>query len=263
MTFEAVIERDVSVAPAELGVRRARFWTLRRIATPIVIVLVLLALFLWIQTLEIDSIMARTLNADYILLRTREHLELTFIASALVAVLAIPAGIVASRTTSRLLRGTILTIANIGQATPAIGFIILLAIIWQIGFQTALIALVAYSFLPVLRNTMVGLSQIDPSVTESARGMGMTPGQVLRRIELPLAVPVILAGLRTSLVFCVGVATVATFIDAGGLGDMIVNGLKLQRFPVLITGAVLVSCIALLIDWLASIAEDLLRPKGV
>ncbi|RFA10317.1 ABC transporter permease [Subtercola boreus] len=263
MTFEAVIERDVSVAPAELGVRRARFWTLRRIATPIVILLVLLALFVWIQTLEIDSIMARTLNVDYILLRTREHLELTFIASALVAVLAIPAGIVASRTRSRILRGTILTIANIGQATPAIGFIILLAIIWQIGFQTALIALVAYSFLPVLRNTMVGLSQIDASVTESARGMGMTPGQVLMRIELPLAVPVILAGLRTSLVFCVGVATVATFIDAGGLGDMIVNGLKLQRFPVLITGAVLVSCIALLIDWLASIAEDLLRPKGV
>ncbi|PPF85613.1 ABC transporter permease [Subtercola sp. Z020] len=263
MTFEAVIERDVSVAPAELGVRRTRFWTLRRVVTPIVIVVVLLVLYLWIQTLTIDSIMARTLNADYILLRTREHLVLTFVASALVAVLAIPSGIIASRTRSRLLRGTILTIANIGQATPAIGFIILLAIIWQIGFQTALIALVAYSFLPVLRNTMVGLAQIDPNVTESARGMGMTPGQVLMRIELPLAVPVILAGLRTSLVFCVGVATVATFIDAGGLGDMIVNGLKLQRFPVLIAGAVIVSCIALLIDWLASIAEDLLRPKGV
>ena len=71
-----------------------------------------------------------------------------------------------------------------------------------------------------------------------------------------------LAGLRTSLVFCVGVATVATFINAGGLGDMIVNGLKLQRYPVLITGAVLVACIALLIDWVASLAEDRLRPRG-
>ena len=91
----------------------------------------------------------------------------------------------------------------------------------------------------------------------------MTPTQVLTRIELPLAVPVILAGLRTSLVFCVGVATVATFINAGGLGDMIVNGLKLQRFPVLIAGAVIVSCIALLIDWIAGIAEDLLRPRGI
>ena len=239
------------------------FWSLRRAATPIVIVVVLGALYLWISSIELDSIMQRTLNWDYILLRTREHLVLTFSASFLVAVLAIPAGIVASRTRSRLLRGTILTVANIGQATPAIGFIILLAIIWQIGFTTALIALVVYSFLPVLRNTMVGLSQIDPNVTESARGMGMTPTQVLLRIELPLAVPVILAGLRTSLVFAVGVATVATFINAGGLGDMIVNGLKLQRFPVLIAGAVIVSCIALLIDWIAGVVEDILRPRGI
>ncbi|WP_309617967.1 ABC transporter permease [Salinibacterium sp.] len=242
---------------------RSRFWSPRRAATPIVIVLVLGALYLWISSIELDSIMQRTLNWDYILLRTREHLILTFSASFLVAILAIPAGIIASRTRSRLLRGTILTVANIGQATPAIGFIILLAIIWQIGFTTALIALVVYSFLPVLRNTMVGLSQIDPNVTESARGMGMTPTQVLLRIELPLAVPVILAGLRTSLVFAVGVATVATFINAGGLGDMIVNGLKLQRFPVLIAGAVIVSCIALLIDWIAGVVEDILRPRGI
>ncbi|MBC7591643.1 MAG: ABC transporter permease [Salinibacterium sp.] len=241
----------------------SRFGLLRRAATPVVIVVVLGGLYLWISSIELDSIMQRTLNWDYIQLRTREHLILTFSASFLVAVLAIPAGIVASRTRSRLLRGTILTVANIGQATPAIGFIILLAIIWQIGFTTALIALVVYSFLPVLRNTMVGLSQIDPNVTESARGMGMTPTQVLLRIELPLAVPVILAGLRTSLVFAVGVATVATFINAGGLGDMIVNGLKLQRFPVLIAGAVIVSCIALLIDWIAGVAEDILRPRGI
>ena len=263
MAAQTAVDVELTGAIPTLAPVRARFWSLRRMLTPIVIVGVLLALYLWIASIPLDSIMQRTLNWDYILLRTREHLVLTFAASFLVAILAIPTGIIASRTTSRLLRGTILTVANIGQATPAIGFIILLAIIWQIGFQTALIALVAYSFLPVLRNTMVGLAQIDPNITESARGMGMTPSQVLTRIELPLAVPVILAGLRTSLVFAVGVATVATFINAGGLGDMIVNGLKLQRFPVLIAGAVIVSCIALLIDWIASIAEDVLRPRGI
>ncbi|MGV8970473.1 MAG: ABC transporter permease [Microbacteriaceae bacterium] len=242
---------------------RPKFWNLKRVITPLAILAVLGVLYLWIATMPLDSIMERTLNWEYILLRTREHLALTIVASFLVAILAIPAGIVASRTNSRIVRGTILTIANIGQATPAIGFIILLAIIWQIGFQTALVALVAYSFLPVLRNTMTGLAQIDSHITESARGMGMTANQVLLRVELPLAVPVILAGLRTSLVFCVGVATVATFINAGGLGDMIVNGLKLQRYPVLISGAVIVSCIALLIDWIAGVAEDVLRPKGI
>jgi osmoprotectant transport system permease protein len=115
----------------------------------------------------------------------------------------------------------------------------------------------------VLRNTMVGLEQVGDDVKEAARGMGMTRNQVLRRIELPLASPTILAGLRTSLVFAVGTATVATFINAGGLGDMIVNGLKLQRYPVLFTGAVLVAAIAVLIDWLAGIVEDLVRPKGL
>lgn len=263
MSFQAVLEREEAIAEEARPTRRPHFWTFRRVATPIAIVVVLTVLYLWIQSIEIDSIMARTLNAEYIFLRTKEHLQLALGASFFVALLAIPVGIVASRTRSRVLRGFILGLANIGQATPAIGFIILLAIIWQIGFATALIAIIAYSFLPVLRNTMIGLAQVDPNVTEAARGMGMTPGQVLRRIELPLAVPVILAGLRTALVFAVGVATVATFINAGGLGDMIVNGLKLQRFPVLITGAVIVSCIALAIDWLAGIAEDLLRPKGV
>ncbi|MFM9919110.1 ABC transporter permease [Lacisediminihabitans sp. H27-G8] len=246
----------------EVGAGRERFFTPRRFITPLVVAAVLVALVLWLSSMQLDSIEKRTLNIDYILNRTREHLGLTIVASALVAVLAIPTGIALSRTKSRVVRGIVLGIANVGQATPAIGVIILLAIVWQTGYATALVALVIYSFLPVLRNTLIGLQQVDESVRESARGMGMTPNQVLRDVELPLAVPVILAGLRTSLVFCVGVATVATFINAGGLGDMIVNGLKLQRYPVLITGAVLVACIALLIDWIAGLAEDRLRPRG-
>lgn len=243
--------------------RRDHFLTWQRFTTPLFVVLVLGVLLLWLSSLQLDSIEKRTLNPAYIVNRIREHLGLTIVASALVAVLAIPAGILVSRTKSRLVRGIVLAIANIGQAAPAVGVIILLAIVWQTGYATALVGLVAYSFLPVLRNTLVGLQQVDLNVRESARGMGMTPAQVLVQVELPLAVPVILAGLRTSLVFCVGVATIATFINAGGLGDMIVNGLKLQRYPVLITGAVLVACIALIIDWVANVAEDFLKPRGI
>ncbi|WP_426518009.1 ABC transporter permease [Diaminobutyricibacter sp. McL0618] len=235
----------------------------RRAAAPVFVAVVLVATFLWISTLHLDSIEQRTLNSEYITARIREHLVLTLVASSLVAVLAIPAGILVHRVQSKTFRGFVLTLGNIGQATPAVGVVILLAIVWQTGFATALVALVAYSFLPVLRNTMVGLEQVSPDSREAARGMGMTPGQVLRQIELPLASPTILAGLRTSLVFCVGVATVATFINAGGLGDMIVNGLKLQRFPVLLVGAVLVAAIAVIIDWLAGIVEDIVRPKGL
>ncbi|MFG6279848.1 ABC transporter permease [Microbacterium sp. 5K110] len=241
--------------------RSTKVW--RRLLTPAIVVVVLAALFLWVSSLTLDSIEQRTINADYLFLRIGEHLSLTVAASALVAVLAIPLGIALAKTPSRTVRAVVLALANIGQATPAVGVVILLAIVWQTGYTTALVALVIYAFLPVLRNTMIGIEQVDGAIRESARGMGMTPVQVLARIELPLAVPVILAGLRTALVFCVGVATIATFINAGGLGDMIVNGLKLQRYPVLVVGAVLVACIALLIDWIAGVAEDLLTPKGI
>ncbi|PPG00469.1 MULTISPECIES: ABC transporter permease [unclassified Rathayibacter] len=236
---------------------------LRRVAAPLSVVVVLAVTLLWLSSSTLDSIEQRTLNPGYILARVGEHVVLTVTASALVAVLAIPAGIAVYRAESKVFHTVVLGLANIGQATPAVGVVILLAIVWQTGFATALVALVAYSFLPVLRNTLTGLEQVDAGVRESARGMGMTPNQVLRRIELPLASPVILAGLRTSLVFCVGVATIATFINAGGLGDMIVNGLKLQRYPVLITGAVLVACIAVLIDWAAGLVEDAVRPRGL
>ena len=256
---EAIAVR--SVIPAQGKGRATRM--IRRFTAPIVVVVICLVVFTWISITPLDSIEQRTLNPAYIIARVREHLVLSVTAAALVSVLAIPAGIIVYRSSSRVFHAIVFGLANIGQATPAVGVVILLAIVWQTGFTTALVALVAYSFLPVLRNTLTGLEQVDASVRESARGMGMTPNQVLRRIELPLASPVILAGLRTSLVFAVGVATIATFINAGGLGDMIINGLKLQRFPVLLVGAVLVACIAVLIDWVASLVEDAVKPRGL
>lgn len=248
----------------------ARPWTLRSrgvmtrvLAAPLVVAVLGIGTALWLVSIDLDSIERRTLNTSYIADRVWEHLVLSLMAAALVAALAIPAGILIHRTDSRVLRVVVLGLANVGQATPAVGVVILLAIVWKTGFTTALIALVAYSFLPVLRNTLTGLAEVDPAIREAALGMGMTRTQVLRRVELPLASPVILAGLRTSLVFAVGVATIATFINAGGLGDMIVNGLKLQRYPVLIVGAALVAGIAILIDWLAGLVEEYARPRGL
>ena len=249
---------------------RPRPWVLRHrsvvarvLAAPVVVAVVGAGTALWVSSVELDSIERRTLNTGYILARVQEHLVLSLAAAVLVAVLAVPTGILVHRVDSRLLKACVLTLANVGQATPAVGVVILLAIVWRTGFTTALIALVAYAFLPVLRNTLTGLAEVDDATREAARGMGMTRSQVLRRVELPLASPVIVAGFRTSLVFAVGVATIATFINAGGLGDMIVNGLKLQRFPVLLVGAALVAAIALLVDWLAGLVEEYARPRGL
>jgi osmoprotectant transport system ATP-binding protein len=125
------------------------------------------------------------------------------------------------------------------------------------------IGLVAYATLPILRNTIVGLDGVDPALKEAARGMGMSRLAVLGRVELPLAVPVILAGVRTALVLTVATATLATFIDAGGLGAGLVAGIKLNRPSLSLTFGVLAAVLALFADWVGGIAEDVLRPRGI
>src|SRR5690625_2317319 len=133
----------------------------------------------------------------------------------------------------------------------------------MLGFGPAIIALVLYAVVPVLLNPMVGIEQVDDAVLEAGRGMGMSRFTVLRRLELPLSVPVMLAGIRTALVINVGTATLVTYINAGGLGDIIVSGLSTNRFAVQFVGAALTAVLALTIDYLAGIAETLLRPRGI
>lgn len=238
---------------------------LRYALTPLVLGVVLLALALHVSSQPHDLIEQRSLNTEYLLSRTLQHLELMGIVTLLILALAIPAGILLTRSRARHIAGAVLTLANVGQALPSLGLIVLLAVAFvSLGVdQIAVIAFVAYGILPVLRNTIAGLQQVDRSVIESALGMGMTRGAVLWRIELPLAVPVMLAGVRTALVITVGTVALATFIGAGGLGDVISNGISSSRNLVLITGSVLVAVLALLVDWLAGIAEDLLRPRGL
>ena len=235
----------------------------RHYVTPTVLAAVLLALYAWVHTRTLDSIERRTLNADYLTTALVQHVRLTVVSTLIVLVLAVGTGILLTRPAFRWLAPFATGTANIGQATPAIGLLVLLSLWIGIGFWTAVIGLVAYSVLPVLRNTIVGIQQVDHSLVEAGRGIGMSSVAVLSRVELPLAVPVILAGIRTALVLNVGVATLAAFVNAGGLGDMIVNGIKLNRTPVLVTGAIITAALALLIDWLGAVIEDLFRPRGL
>jgi len=230
---------------------------------PLLLTGILILLYFYVQGRELSSGEANRLNADAILTATREQIELTVVSTALVLAIAIPMGILLTRPFARSITPPAIAVFNIGQAIPSIGLIVLLAVVWDIGFRPMVVALVAYTVLPVLRNTMVGLQQVDHSLIEAARGMGMTKVAVLGRVELPLAVPTILAGVRTALVINVGTATLATFTAAGGLGDIVSGGISTSRDTTIITGAVLTGILALSIDWLAGVAEDLLRPKGL
>ncbi len=230
---------------------------------PVLLGLTLLGLWLYVSGRPLDSIEERRVNLSFIAESLVQHLKLSLVSTFLVLVIAIPMGILLTRPSVGRVTPPAIAVFNVGQAVPSIGLIALLAVAWTIGFWPAIVALVAYSALPVLRNTMVGLRQVDPAVIESGRGMGMSRTQVLTRIELPLAVPVILAGVRTALVINVGTATLATFIGAGGFGDIINAGIVQLRPLVIIVGSVLTAVLALLIDYLAGIAEDVLRPRGL
>ncbi|MGI5326984.1 ABC transporter permease [Actinomadura nitritigenes] len=230
---------------------------------PVGIVLIGAAWLLYVENANLDSIARRSLATRYVGQKTWEHIELTVVSTLVVLVIAIPLGVLLSRSWARPATPFVLAVANVGQSAPAIGVVVLLAVIWGIGFWTAVVALVAYGVLPALRNTMVGLQQVDPTLTDAGRGIGMSPGTVLRRVELPLAAPVILAGIRTTLVLMVGTASIAAFISGGGLGDLITSGVSTQRTPVLLTGCVLIALLALLIDWLGGMATRVLAPKGL
>lgn len=237
-------------------------WT-RHILMPVLLFLVCLGLYLYVGSQELDTIEQRTLNANTIVTSVTQHLKITVAATIGVLIPAVGAGVLLTRPAMRRVTPGIVSVASLGQAIPSIGVLVLFALVFGIGFRYAVLGLVVYAFLPVLLNTMVGLRQVDSSVIEAGRGMGMTKMAVLFRIELPLAVPIILAGVRTALIIVVGTAALATFINAGGMGDLINNGIKLRRTPVLLTGAVLTAVLALAVDWVAGIAEDVLRPKGL
>lgn len=237
--------------------KRSLIWQIAGIAVAFAILLV------WLLTADLSDTERQTLDPATIWGYTLEHLQLTVIAAVIVLIIAIPLGVILTRPAFRRAAPTVRAIANFGQAAPAIGVIVLLAFWLGFGPATAIVSLVIYAILPVLSNTIVGLQQVDERLVEAGRGIGMSQMAVLMKVELPLAVPVMLSGVRTALVLLVGTATLATFIDGGGLGLLITTGVNLNLNVVLITGSLLVALLALTVDWLGRVVEQVARPKGL
>ena len=256
-------------APADAPARRGRLRSLPRetvlmlVLPPILVTLVFLGYVWWRQSATLDSVEQSQLAWPTVLQLIWEHVKLTFVSAVIVVLVAVPLGIALTRGRLRAAAPLVVGIANAGQAAPAIGLVVLLAMWLDFGFWTAVLALVLYGLLPVLRNTITGLQGVDRTLVEAGRGVGMSARGVLLRVELPLAVPVIMAGLRTALVLLVGTATLVTFINAGGLGAILQTGISLFRFSLMIAGAVLVALLALLIEWLGRVLELLTRPRGL
>jgi osmoprotectant transport system permease protein len=191
---------------------------------------------------------------------TLTHLTLVTVSMLIAIAVAVPLGMFVVQRPA--LRSIALGIASILQTIPSLalfGFLIPIPFIGGIGTRTAIVALVLYALLPILRNTYVGLTNIDPAVLQAAEAMGMTESQILWRVRLPLALSVILAGIRTSTIITIGVATIAAAIGAGGLGTFIFRGVAMVSDAVILAGAIPAALLAILADGLLALIERRLK----
>ncbi len=199
---------------------------------------------------------------EEILALTGEHVLLVGVAAILAVVIGVPIGVALTRRPA--LARPVLGFANAVQAIPSLalfGFLIPVPLIGGIGARTAIVALVVYSLLPILRNTHAGIQSVDPAVVEAADGIGMTAGERLRMVELPLAVPVVLAGIRVAVVVGVGLATIAAAIGAGGLGVLIYRGVATVDHRLILAGALPAAALALAFDFALGAVERRIGPR--
>ncbi|MFI3685605.1 ABC transporter permease [Vagococcus fluvialis] len=189
-----------------------------------------------------------------LLFKTWEHLYISIISVALGILVAIPLGILLYRMGKK--SEFIINIIGFFQTIPSIALLSLMIPIFGIGKPPAIAALFLYSLLPILRNTYVGLSTVNPDYIDTAKGMGMSASQSLRKIELPLSMGVIMAGIRISTIYVISWTTLASYIGGGGLGDFIFNGLTLYRTDLLLMGTIPVTILALVIDYILKKVEQ-------
>lgn len=200
-------------------------------------------------------------NQAELLEKTWEHISISLLSLLAAIIVAVPLGIVLTK--SDKLAKIVLSITSVLQTVPSLAILAMMIPFFGIGTVPAVIALFLYVLLPILNNTYLGIQSVNKNAREAGRAMGMTQNQLLRMVELPLAVPVIMSGIRLSAVYAISWATLASYIGAGGLGDFIFNGLNLYQPKLIIAGAVVVTLLALVTDFVLAYIEKITTPRGL
>lgn len=198
---------------------------------------------------------------DKIIELTIQHINLTAIAILVSIIIGIPLGILITRV--KVLTKAVLGFVNLVQSVPSMAILGLVVPILGIGSTPAIFMVVLYSLLPIVKNTYLGISNIDPVVLESAKGIGLTKNQTLLKIQLPLALPIIMGGIRISAVTAVGLMTLAAFIGAGGLGYLVFSGVQTVNNEMILQGAIPACILALIVDYIFGKIEAFVTPKGI
>ncbi|WP_282920230.1 ABC transporter permease [Ignavigranum ruoffiae] len=194
-----------------------------------------------------------------LLINTGEHLYIAFVALLLGVLVAVPLGILLTKVPK--VAKFVIGLASIFQTIPSLALLAFMIPLFGIGKVPAILAMFIYSLLPILRNTYVGMDQVDENLKDAAKGMGMTSWESIRKVEIPMAMPVIMAGIRLSAVYVVAWTTLASYIGAGGLGDFIFNGLQLYKIDLILAGTIPITILALLTDLLLAKLEKRLEPQ--
>ncbi|QGY86252.1 ABC transporter permease [Staphylococcus epidermidis] len=190
-----------------------------------------------------------------------EHFYISMFALLLAIVVAVPLGILLSKT--QRTANVVLTVAGVLQTIPTLAVLAIMIPIFGVGKTPAIVALFIYVLLPILNNTVLGVKNIDKNVIQAGQSMGMTKFQLMKDVEMPLALPLIISGIRLSSVYVISWATLASYVGAGGLGDLVFNGLNLYQPPMIISAAIVVTLLALFIDFILSLVEKWVVPKGL
>lgn len=200
-----------------------------------------------------------TQHGSELLTKTWQQIYISAIALALGIIVAVPLSVILMKfpRTAKV----VMAIASMLQTIPALALLAMMLPIFGIGQLPAIVALFLYSLMPILRNTYVGLTGVNPNTVDSAKGVGMTQIQIITKVDIPLAMPVIMSGIRLSAIYVIAWSTLASYIGAGGLGDFIFNGLNLYRTDLILGGSIPVILLALLVDWLLAKLEAWLTPK--
>ncbi|MEF8798425.1 MAG: ABC transporter permease [Candidatus Bipolaricaulota bacterium] len=235
---------------------------MRRRIVLIVLLGIFIGLTVWVTQMDSLRYMKPKTYGD-IGRQTWNHIKMVGIAELLAIGIGVPLGILVTRPGLKKFATPVVGTANVGQTIPSLAVIAIMAPILGYGFNSAIIALFIYSLLPVLRNSYAGIKDIDPAIVESAKGMGMSRAQIAWRIELPLARPVIMAGIRTSTVICVGTATLAVLVGGKGLGQIILTGLYTQIPLLIVQGAAPTAALAVILDTLLGGFETWMTPRGL
>lgn len=200
-------------------------------------------------------------NGGELLTKMWEHLYISLIAVVLGIIVAVPLGVILTR--MKRGAGVVIGVVNIFQTLPSLAILAFFIPILGVGKIPAIVALFFYSVLPILRNTYAGVQGVNKNLLESGKGIGMTTWEQIRLVELPLAVPIIMAGVRTSTIYLIGWTTLAAFIGGGGLGDYILIGLQLYQPEYIIAGAIPVTILAVIIDFSLMKLEKKVTPEGL